>query len=83
MRLLPPGKRVYKFVALPSREELKVFLNFAGPIAFALLGKVKSTSSLVYDGHFFLLVAVVVVACWMAATVEPQVGRNTPTLVVL
>ncbi|CAM9472831.1 unnamed protein product [Scytosiphon promiscuus] len=34
------GKRLYKFVALPSREELKVFLNFAGPIAFALLGKV-------------------------------------------
>ncbi|CAM9378413.1 unnamed protein product, partial [Laminaria digitata] len=34
------GKRLHKFVALPSWEELKVFLNFAGPIAFALLGKV-------------------------------------------
>ncbi|CAM9851925.1 unnamed protein product [Ectocarpus sp. 6 AP-2014] len=34
------GERVYKFVELPSAEELKVFLNFAGPIAFALLGKV-------------------------------------------
>ena len=27
-------------MALPSWNELKVFLNFAGPIAFALLGKV-------------------------------------------
>ncbi|CAM9150744.1 unnamed protein product [Ectocarpus sp. 12 AP-2014] len=34
------GERVYKFVELPSAEELKVFLDFAGPIAFALLGKV-------------------------------------------
>ena len=34
------GKRLYRFVALPSWNELKVFLNFAGPIAFALLGKV-------------------------------------------
>lgn len=32
---------MYKFVELPSAEELKVFLDFAGPIAFALLGKVK------------------------------------------
>lgn len=38
------GKRLHKFVALPSRQELKVFLNFAGPIAFALLGKVRTTA---------------------------------------
>lgn len=37
----PAGKRLYKFVALPTRQELKVFLDFAGPIAFALLGKVS------------------------------------------
>lgn len=34
------GKRLYSFIALPSWEELKVFIDFAGPIAFALLGKV-------------------------------------------
>lgn len=34
------GKRLYSFVALPSWQELKIFLDFAGPIAFALLGKV-------------------------------------------
>lgn len=39
------GKRLYSFVALPSWQELKVFLEFAGPIAFALLGKVSSVSA--------------------------------------
>lgn len=34
------GERLHRFIVLPSREELKVFLDFAGPIAFALFGKV-------------------------------------------
>ena len=48
------GKRLYSFVALPSWQELKVFLDFAGPIAFALLGKVFGSSQLQY-GFFFVL----------------------------
>lgn len=46
IRLQFSGKRLYSFVALPSWQELKVFLDFAGPIAFALLGKVFS------DGNY-------------------------------
>lgn len=52
------GKRLYSFVALPSWQELKVFLDFAGPIAFALLGKVFGSFQLQQYGFFFFCVAV-------------------------
>lgn len=39
--IVATGKRLYKFVALPSSDELKVFFHFAGPIAVALIGKVQ------------------------------------------
>lgn len=55
VRVLPPGKRLYRFVALPSREELKVFLNFAGPIAFALLGKVARKKLSHVETHPFVV----------------------------
>ncbi|CAM9305520.1 unnamed protein product, partial [Choristocarpus tenellus] len=40
------GKRMYKFVEWPARNELMVFLRFAGPIAFTLLGKVICYSTM-------------------------------------
>lgn len=52
-----PGKRLYKFVALPSAAELKVFLNFAGPIAFALLGKVQRRRRFCTDPTAFSVIA--------------------------
>ncbi|CAM9212103.1 unnamed protein product [Sphacelaria rigidula] len=40
------GERLHKFVALPSMDELGVFLKFAGPIAIALIGKVICYSAM-------------------------------------